>query len=677
MRHQLLKSALLLCALIAGFSCAWAEDVTFTAGTDVGSNGTSGNPDSMSKNGITISGTDFATTTAEYRIYLDCSLTISSTVGNITKIVITSTANKGSDYGPDKISTSTGTYTTTSKSKIGTWTGSATSVTFTASAQCRAISIVVTNTAPSVPSSALSFSEKTPSIVFPGATTYLQAPSIASGYNGTITYELSNNTAGATIDEEGTVTVTQGGSVTVTATAAAVEGLWLSSSDSYTLTVTDTRTAAPISFSPATAEAMMGEDFEEPTLTNPQNLTVTYSSDNEAVATADAATGAVTLVAPGTAHIIATFAGNASYKNTTVQYTLTVHKGAQTLPYTESFANTFGEFTYDGAQADGVDIWSIKAGYIQASSYTSKFHDGESWLTSPVIKTNDVAHVALSFEHAIDDSFGTIANEAVVYAKNVGDEFWTKLSINYPATPSSGYSNFITTTVDLSDFAGSNIQIAFFYKGTETKAGSWRIKNLKVYVSAEDVTVSTAGLSTFASDNALDFTNVENLEAYIAKENGNDITLQQVNKVPAGTGVLLRAKNDATNFVVPFTTAATDDITGNIFHRGTGAAVATGSGPFNWILSTKDGVVGFYHANGNTVATNHAYLTTTSANARIDLTFGEETAIRDVNSQTAEGCSEVYDLQGRRVIHSSLFTSGKATPARGLYIVNGKKAIIK
>ena len=415
----------------------------------------------------------------------------------------------------------------------------------------------------------------------------------------------------------------------------------------------------------------MGENFEEPTLTNDENLDVTYSSDNENVATVNPSTGAVTLVAAGTANIIATFSGNNTYKHTTAQYELTVHKGAQALPYEESFNKTFGEFTSDNAEAtENIYVWYAvqSADYARATSDVSgSFHAAESWLTSPIINTKDATYIALSFEQSIDRYFGTISDEAMVYAKKAGDDDWTKLSITYPATPKEGSSDFITTTVDLSQFAGNNIQIAFVYKGTTAKAGTWKIKNLKIAKSAEDITVTDIGLATFASDKALDFTNVDNLEAYIAKEEGDKITLKQVNIVPENTGVLLRAKDNATDFVVPYATATPDDVTNNIFHRGTGAAVETGSGPYNWILSTKGGVAGFYHANGNTVATNHAYLQTSTANARIDLTFGEETAISNVKSQTPEEDGEVYDLQGRRVVH----------PTRGLYLVNGEKAIIK
>ena len=55
MNKILRYSFVALLAMIMG--SAWADDVTFTAGTDKGTNGTSGKPDTMTKDGITISGT--------------------------------------------------------------------------------------------------------------------------------------------------------------------------------------------------------------------------------------------------------------------------------------------------------------------------------------------------------------------------------------------------------------------------------------------------------------------------------------------------------------------------------------------------------------------------------------------------------------------------------------------
>jgi uncharacterized protein YjdB len=70
----------------------------------------------------------------------------------------------------------------------------------------------------------------------------------------------------------------------------------------------------------------MGEPFTPPTLINPNNLTVTWTSSNEAVATVNPVTGEVTLVGPGITTITAVFAGNDEFMSGVVSYTLTVEK---------------------------------------------------------------------------------------------------------------------------------------------------------------------------------------------------------------------------------------------------------------------------------------------------------------------------------------------------------------
>ncbi len=70
------------------------------------------------------------------------------------------------------------------------------------------------------------------------------------------------------------------------------------------------------------------ETFTGQTLNNPNNVEVTYSSSNEAVATVDAENGAVTFgKATGTTTIKATFAGNETYKAESASYTITVNAG--------------------------------------------------------------------------------------------------------------------------------------------------------------------------------------------------------------------------------------------------------------------------------------------------------------------------------------------------------------
>ena len=78
-----------------------------------------------------------------YRIYKNQTLTLTSTVGNITKVEFTCTANNDEKYGPGCFTVDGGSYEYADA--VGTWTGDASSVTFTASSnQVRATQVAVT-----------------------------------------------------------------------------------------------------------------------------------------------------------------------------------------------------------------------------------------------------------------------------------------------------------------------------------------------------------------------------------------------------------------------------------------------------------------------------------------------------------------------------------------------------
>lgn len=73
--------------------------------------------------------------------------------------------------------------------------------------------------------------------------------------------------------------------------------------------------------------AIIGKQFSAPTLNNPYNVSVTYSSSDPSVAQVDASTGAITITGEtaGTSAIItATFVGNDTYSAATASYTITL-----------------------------------------------------------------------------------------------------------------------------------------------------------------------------------------------------------------------------------------------------------------------------------------------------------------------------------------------------------------
>ena len=83
-----------------------------------------------------------------------------------------------------------------------------------------------------------------------------------------------------------------------------------------------------LAYGTGTVNKVYGDAVFTNTLTNPNSLAVTYSSTNTSVATVNPSTGAVTIAGAGTTTIKATWAGNASYCEDEVTYTLNVKPNA-------------------------------------------------------------------------------------------------------------------------------------------------------------------------------------------------------------------------------------------------------------------------------------------------------------------------------------------------------------
>lgn len=120
---------------------------------------------------------------------------------------------------------------------------------------------------------------------------------------------------------------------------------------------------ADLSFETTEFQINVNEEFEAPTLSNPHNLTVTYSSSNEDLAFYDETTGELLITenAEGVVTITATFAGNDDYKAGSASYTLTIVDNSKT-PVTLAFseesytADLDEEFTAPVLSSDVADL---------------------------------------------------------------------------------------------------------------------------------------------------------------------------------------------------------------------------------------------------------------------------------------------------------------------------------
>ncbi len=192
------------------------------------------------------------------------------------------------------------------------------------------------------------------------------------------------------------------------------------------------------------------------------------------------------------------------------------------------------------------------------------------------------------------------------------------------------------------------------------------LSKLYYFTEGKSVTITSAGWATLYTDKALDFSDVSGLTAYTATCAENTVTLTTVTNVPANTGVVLKgAANTYSIPVIESSETPKGDLTGS---TTTATAYNGVSGKDLYVLVINSGKAQFTKVGSGEIAAGKAYLPLTASLARtLSVEFdGDATGINNV---TAEMKAEdaIFNLAGQRV----------AQPANGLYIVNGKKVIVK
>lgn len=185
-------------------------------------------------------------------------------------------------------------------------------------------------------------------------------------------------------------------------------------------------------------------------------------------------------------------------------------------------------------------------------------------------------------------------------------------------------------------------------------------------------TITKSGFSTYSTNYPVDLSTISGGTAYIATGAADGkVTLEKCEaKVPAATGLLIAGNADDT-FTIYTTAGATEAPAANLLvGLPAGGEAPVGSYVFAWPTADPS-AASFYIVETTPAAlgAGKAYLDVPAGDARLSLSFGEDageaTGISEMKSQKADGA--IFNLRGQRV----------AQPQKGLYILNGKKTIVK
>lgn len=438
-------------------------------------------------------------------------------------------------------------------------------------------------------------------------------------------------------------------------------------------------------YSATSCEAKIGVSNTFPALTNEYEETPIFSSSNEAVATIDAA-GAVTLVAAGTTTITATLATAGK----SASYVLTVSE-LQSYAYTR--VNDASEIVDGGKYilvAEPTTIGSEeKVVALSARTGTNDFFDVVDMSGVYYYGATDVAGkpYELTLEAASDGNFyvkfgnyylgangskttftETKSESMHIWKIDLSDENGDLLNINATRylglNPNNGNARFSTYT------DGTALHAAHLYRRyNKTGEGSVAI-------------ATTEGYGTLYSDKAVVMP--EGLTATTVKAAADgqltmDWEYAAGNTVPAGTGLLVKGENGTTYDFITTDNALTL-ATANLLSGSVAEAETTGAAGSKFYKLTYSEVAGeqvlgfFWGADEGAAFTNDA------GKAYLVIPAGSEangfrldgSAITGINNVELDSAADkIYTISGVAV------SAKKGNLPAGLYIVNGKKQIVK
>jgi hypothetical protein len=179
-------------------------------------------------------------------------------------------------------------------------------------------------------------------------------------------------------------------------------------------------------------------------------------------------------------------------------------------------------------------------------------------------------------------------------------------------------------------------------------------------------TIAASGYSTLVSIKALDFTNVEGLQGYVAtsvNKEESKVTLTEVASVPVKTPVILKGTPGATYTIFTTTSPAELPEAGNLLRGSATESTALAAGEAYILYNGA-----FYSNEAGNLPAGKAYLPASTVNGAREMSIvfdSEPTAIAAPKASTRH--TDIYNLQGQIV----------NTPSKGVYVVEGKKVVVK
>ena len=414
---------------------------------------------------------------------------------------------------------------------------------------------------------------------------------------------------------------------------------------------------------------------------------VTITPNHEtATVTYGATTGSVgkSITVDATADTQLAFSITAGDGTTTVNYTLDITKANDKTATGNAYYLSNEEAIYGGQRVIGDDI-TMTFSDVASGTFTAAVSDN-------YIKDHDANYVASTagngqngsasgiqgtwykFSPTVDGvlTVGVVVNDGknLYIYKNDKTTKITSL-VNYWAYGSATFNEELKASGKIYGLVTINVESGqnYYFSVGGSKLGFYGFKFIPSVFG-----ISTASGRNYASHvttKKLDFASAEGITAYIATGFNGDkdaIVLKEVDIVPSGTPIIVNTTTQGATVNVPITTDDESSMEGNALVAGDGTTAWNGTDGYTYYYLASDL---FHQATSGTLQSGKAYLKVANGDLPSARSFGfvfddDATGINDVKS-VQKNDNRYYNLNGLEV----------AQPTKGLYIVNGKKVVIK
>lgn len=320
-------------------------------------------------------------------------------------------------------------------------------------------------------------------------------------------------------------------------------------------------------------------------------------------------------------------------------------------------------------------ITNIEQGSTTISAHTGNDYGNTGGMGTASITTKEKVAYPNTFTCYLSKHTNNKTSCSWIIQVSSDGAIWTPVKTQDATTMSAG--SWIEFTADLKQY--TDVYVRLFY-GTNTAVRAVDDISLTTYIPSADVTLAASGYASYCSQLPLDLTPTDNYAAWaVTGVDGTAVTFTKIEgAVPAETPFILYGKDFGGNTAtLPVATGETTAVTGNMLKGTLAPTDVTTEMEVDRVACTLFGLSSgsFVKINSGTIPANKAYLPIPTADvpsgARLAIVFADETTgIAETVQAAQRPDTTVYDLQGRKV--SSLQGN-----AKGLYIVNGKKVLVK